>query len=250
MITLQTTGVYNKLMEYAPHVLRNGIVLDKENKAQIQRACKAYSYNQVGLLLQGNPGGGKTMLMEMLYEITNPKQHQKFMKTTALDIVLDFNAEGHKVLRRWQNRHLFIDDLGVEEKGVWYGERPEVLRLFIQQRYNLFRLQGIITHFTTNLSIKEIEERYDVRSKSRLQEMCVPIVIGGDIKYTDRRTYHNFMGLPKVNHPLILTTHEEQIEAEKKIIANQYEEIKKNPPPKSPNGLGQFLKRFLGTKQE
>jgi hypothetical protein len=44
----------------------------------------------------------------------------------------------------------------------------------ILSRYERFTRTRCLTHFTTNLSADEIEERYGSRVRSRLREMCNP----------------------------------------------------------------------------
>ncbi|MFO8000567.1 MAG: hypothetical protein R6U46_04930 [Marinilabilia sp.] len=52
------------------------------------------------------------------------------------------------------------------------GQAFHVRAEIILSRYERFSRNRCLTHFTTNLSANEIEERYGPRVRSRLREMC------------------------------------------------------------------------------
>lgn len=207
MITLKETDLTGKFNEYASFVLKNGFVFDLENKVAIKACIEIFEKNETGSIIVGNPGSGKTLFFEIMQKILHPKDERVFSKFNTLDVVLQFNNKevGHGVFSKWQDKNLFFDDLGTEDKGSFYGEKVEVFEKFIQFRYDLFRSKKLKTHFTTNLSKNQLNDRYGLRCASRLNEMCQKNLLGEKMDYTDRRVYRNFIELPPVFHAPILT---------------------------------------------
>jgi hypothetical protein len=64
-----------------------------------------------------------------------------------------------------------FDDLGFEKEAIYYGNECDVMKEIILSRYDLFESIGMITHFTTNLSLEELETRYGESVMSRLEAM-------------------------------------------------------------------------------
>lgn len=242
MIELKSESLKEKFYEYAAICLKKGFTQDEENK-MVPSVIEAIDKNEVGVCILGNPGSGKTILFELLSEIVHPQRPEFFIKLRTRDVVLRFNNEGHSVFAKWQKLNVLFDDLGAEEKGHYYAERPEVFERFIQDRYELFKNFGIKTHFTSNLKMDEILNRYGLRCKSRLQEMCDIIVIGGASNYTDRRSYRNFVEFPKVAHKRIKTAEDIQWEETYRKVK---EEAKNAPKNTEIIGAGQRLKQRMG----
>ena len=244
MVKLQNKDTLDRLIEYAEHCLNGGLVIDKENKAALNQIVMNFDAGH-GLLLLGRPGSGKTLIMSMLQRITNPQLQNIFSKASSLELVRDFCIEGHEVFTRWDKLNVFFDDLGFEKQGVHFGDRIEVMEQFIAFRYELFQKHKLVTHFTSNLNHQQIADRYGERCVSRLREMTETIVLGSGSDYTDRRKLKNFITLPHVDHPRILS--EDQLEfirryneAKKKAQENPY---KANEQKKG--GFGTRLKNHL-----
>lgn len=120
-----------------------------------------------GLLIRGSIGVGKTAILRLIQKWL--PQEEKFAYNPANDVVGLFNASGEdgvKVYKEKKNR--LFDDLGAEDQGVNYGNRVEVFEKIILKRYD----SALTTHFTTNLSNKELQEKYGHRAYDRLKEMC------------------------------------------------------------------------------
>ncbi len=80
---------------------------------------------------------------------------------------------------------IILDDLGFEDvEYMTFGDRRDIGSEIIQYRYNLFAYKGgHKTHFTTNLTDKQLYNRYGEANHSRLKEMCHFVTMPGE----DRR---------------------------------------------------------------
>lgn len=186
-------------------------VIDDENSPQIH-TCIAWAIRHErfyqskaiqdghslnkGLCLIGRIGSGKSLLMRILSECRYPDRAFGIVSTRA--IVDAYDTDGPGATRRWGmkaseyrhdkwvNQHMCLDDLGFEEQGHYYGKRTEVLTGTINDRYD-HRIHGLVTHITTNLSLRAIRERYGDRVESRINELCNIIYLGHGDQWTDRR---------------------------------------------------------------
>ena len=244
MINLKDGSIADKFNEYATFVLKNGYVYDLENKDTIDKAIEIFEKNELGIMIVGNSGSGKTLFFDMIQKILHPTDPRLFQKINTLDVVLKFNSKevGHGVFRLWNEKNVFFDDLGTEDKGYLFGEKVEVFEKFIQFRYDLFHSRKIKTHYTTNLSKDQLNERYGIRCMSRLNEMCERIVLGGKSDYTDRRVYKNFIELPPVFHAKIYS--KEDIEFYKNYEAHK-KRCQEMDQPQS-KGLGELMREKIG----
>ncbi|WP_111309618.1 ATPase [Confluentibacter sediminis] len=123
-----------------------------------------------GILLTGPVGCGKTSLMKLLRHMV---PHQKPYKIIpSRNIVFGFNHIGYKTIEDYGNGQYFcFDDLGVEPIGRHYGQDCNVMGEVLLSRYDLFLQHKIITHATTNLNARELEDRYGKRVRSRMREL-------------------------------------------------------------------------------
>lgn len=150
-----------------------------------------------GILLTGPVGCGKTTIMRAFTRLL-PKGIQFGIKACR-EITFELEEEGTKVIGRysktWEARQYSIakpycfDDLGVEQTANWYGKEYNVMAEIIQSRYDYLLQRGLLTHFTTNLNAKEIEDIYGPRIRSRLNEMVN--LISFDKTSTDKRKLSN-----------------------------------------------------------
>lgn len=146
-----------------------------------------------GLLLVGNVGCGKTTIMRLF--ASNQKASYNVI---GCNKVADMYAElGPELLHRYsdftqvptsldtfyQNKvGICFDDLGTESLKKHYGDSANTMEQIILNRY-ANALPFDYTHFTSNLSSEEIEERYGTRVRSRMREMLNLIELPGN----DRR---------------------------------------------------------------
>lgn len=145
-----------------------------------------------GILLVGPVGCGKTSLMNICRFLL-PAQRRHAMKSCR-DVSFEFIKEGYDIFHRYtkgsfnqapfEPKTYCFDDLGLENVMNYYGNQCSAMAEILLSRYDLFHQFDMLTHLTTNLNSKEIEEMYGLRVRSRLREMCnlVRFGVGGKDK--------------------------------------------------------------------
>jgi len=251
-IELTTSSTKEKVNKYSEYCIVTtmpdgskvrGLIYDESNTEAINQLFEIFDLRQRGAIVFGGTGSGKTLIFSMLQKVVPKTDLRFFVKVNVLDIVTEFNKEGHDVFSKFRDRNILFDDLGTEDKGLHYGDRIEVMEKFIQLRYDLFVQKGLITHLTTNLTTAEILARYGARCVSRLKEMTDMVLLGVNESYTDRRILRNFIGFPHVVHPVQKS--KEDIEWEKNY-KEAMEESKARPmQPTNFKGLGTRHREFL-----
>lgn len=144
-----------------------------------------------GLLLMGQIGTGKTDLMRILQRCFNRLQDsRRFAYVSMIELARQYAIQGPEVIDRYAKKNLYVDEFGLIdaannrkfESVSYYGNRVDVGELLVLNRYDEYK-NGILTHFSTNLSGELLEKLYDPRTFSRLFEMCNFIPVTG----SDRR---------------------------------------------------------------
>lgn len=182
---------------------RKNYVVDDENQTVIQELIHYFAQTgqgklspNKGIVLAGNVGSGKTLLMETFNVLV--RRTQPFYKTTARQVAKDYAADGLTALVRYLKQFrktpkglvpvdFLFDDLGAEDNKKHYGNEANVMAEIIYDRYELFTRYATRTHFTTNLTTDELEEKYGTRAFSRLCQMCNFMVLGNGENSVDRR---------------------------------------------------------------
>lgn len=134
--------------------------------------CEKYGIDlNKGVLLTGPVGCGKTSWMHIVQSLVLPDQ--TFQVKSTRDIAFEFNQEGFSTIQTYgkRQRALCLDDIGVEQNIKFYGNECNTIAEILLQRYELLTNHHIVTHATTNLTAKEIENLYGKRVRSRLREM-------------------------------------------------------------------------------
>ena len=154
-----------------------------KNDSNVMKICKRYSdefknnkEKNIGMLLFGNPGVGKTYgvtcianaLMEQLNSVICVSINgllRQFKDTYNSQN----NANENSLLNAIKNSDLFIiDDLGTEQLTEWSNC---MLYEIIDTRYRSDKPLII----TTNLSGEDFKKRYHKRINDRIFEMCTPV---------------------------------------------------------------------------
>ncbi len=120
------------------------------------------SKNMKGLYLHGSFGSGKTYLLTALLnelELTkNVTVEIVYFPEALRSIKEDFDAFGYKMQQFMNVDILLLDDIGAEKVTEW--GRDEVLGTILQSRMEHHKT----TFFTSNLTIKELEQNLSIVS--------------------------------------------------------------------------------------
>jgi DNA replication protein DnaC len=144
-------------------------------KKYVQNFKKLRAQN-IGLLIHGNPGNGKTFTSACIGNALI-KQNIPVICVGVISLLQriqkTFNnheKEGvNTILTSLDNAELLIlDDLGTEKDSDW---SKSMIYQIIDSRYRLNKPVII----TTNVRLSEIKYRYDIRTYDRILEMCTPI---------------------------------------------------------------------------
>ena len=188
-----------------------GYEVDDENKEVITALLLYFSQNPAfeslpqikapslkkGILLAGNVGSGKSLLLRILKDMGLPSP--SFQVKSCREVANAFLSDGFNGIRVYGSdsvqirfekhvkRHVLFDDLGAESSVVHYGNKLNVIQEILLERYNHFVRFGLMTHLTTNLNRAELEQTYGHRVMSRMHEMFNFLTLGGKKQSKDRR---------------------------------------------------------------
>lgn len=160
-----------------------------DNKSQkiiniCKKYCENFDYNKennVGMLLHGNAGVGKTYSVSCIANFL--MEHRKSVICTSINGLLrqfksTYNSsskESEKDVLEYIKTIdlLIIDDLGTEQLTEWSNS---ILYEIIDTRYRSDKPLII----TTNLQRQEFQNRYHQRINDRIFEMCVLVNCSGN----------------------------------------------------------------------
>jgi hypothetical protein len=104
-----------------------------------------------------------------------------FIIKSLRDIASDFSRDGYDSLLKYTRLSFkpydnlpitfCFDDVGLELIVQYYGNQCNTMSEILLSRYDYFQQQHLLTHIITNLSAIEIQERYDIRVRSRMREL-------------------------------------------------------------------------------
>jgi DNA replication protein DnaC len=134
-----------------------------------------------GLMLTGPVGAGKSTIAGALALHFGAPYHASYWPVPdmidAMRREMDDPPQGHPVRVKIDKRPvLVLDDIGTEMDTAW---QTKAVTDLIAHRYD----QQLTLIATTNLTVKQLGERFGERTLSRLHEMCELVTVGGN----DRR---------------------------------------------------------------
>ena len=162
--------------------------VDGSNKSFLQHFCKYWNRDKAfellenislrkGLFVFGSYGTGKTTSFRLIQNLAKQYQVKElwFPSISTQEVVDRFNMEKNKedVIRYFSKGTFLFDDLGSETAGnniYQYGKEEVFVRILLN-RYRNFEKLGTKTHITTNLGLKQVEERYGKQLADRFIEM-------------------------------------------------------------------------------
>ena len=127
-----------------------------------------------GIIFMGNSGVGKTFASSCIANY--------LMENGKTVLIINFGLYLNRIKREWAEAEndilnyiklcdlLIIDDFGSERNTEFAIEKAFLL---IDTRYRTEKPMII----TTNLSFYQLEKRFTTKIKSRIEEMCYPILI-------------------------------------------------------------------------
>ena len=131
----------------------------------------------MGLLCVGDCGRGKTLLCQKIMPtIFKCYLDNELLVYDANDINDAYKDEVKKTDLINSRKFLMIDDFGLENEAVIYGEHKIVFNDIVDKAEKLGRLLIL----TTNLMPDEIESKYGRRTIDRLKAITKPVIFKGE----------------------------------------------------------------------
>lgn len=132
--------------------------------------------NNKGLFLKGECGIGKSFGVEVIAAIF---KLPVFTPDDFAAAYKEMDGNKHELYKEvvtggdfFHNPHdIVIDEIGTMDKVRNWGETADIMCDIIEMRYRAMLAYGVKTIVTTNLSDKDILERYGRRVEDRLREM-------------------------------------------------------------------------------
>lgn len=184
------TGIQTMLRNEEPNY-----VIDKTNSNTIKSLFQYFTGNvefceqnnidlNKGILLIGNVGSGKSLLMKVFKNYTANVLHcNSFRSYSSPEIIANVNMNGISYLNLFADNNdgykaqpitAYIDDIcSLESEQVNnYGTKIEVIERLITISYEKYTRYRKLTHFTSNIYPEKMLKFYNERVISRLIEMC------------------------------------------------------------------------------
>lgn len=145
------------------------------------------------LLLIGEPGTGKTMIMQIFSDyLRATKNENAFQNISATQLMNYYKVNGHIDKYTFNETadprasegspfNVCLNDLGLmTENQKSYGTAlTQVTDEFLFARYEIYQQFGKRYHITSNLSVKDLKERFEGRLVDRFKSFNVIELRGG-----------------------------------------------------------------------
>lgn len=159
-------------------------------------------YLDKGICLTGNVGTGKTEIMRMLHAfISYIKSPYVFKYGFVWKYAELFSKSGYACFNALNQHNWYFDELALtdEKTGIavneitsHYGDKILIGEALIRRRYESFKSDGLITHFSSNCPPKSLDSIYGSRAFSRLCEMSNFLTLTGkDRRLSIRPNFRN-----------------------------------------------------------
>jgi DNA replication protein DnaC len=150
-----------------------------ENEESFLMADAWRPEDKFGLLFSGSSGTGKSHLMiGIAKRLVRAGYRVEFVQ--ASDLFIECTNNEFKVPSKYLFSHfLFLDDLGSENIS---DMRREWLFYLFEKRKN----KNNTTFISTNLSIKDMREKFFERIASRIFELTIPVIVNGKDQRLER----------------------------------------------------------------
>lgn len=130
-----------------------------------------------GMILSGPVGIGKTLGLQILAaKFRIPIFYPKLFASLYKELKGDPLAFEKQIISAGdfydEPKTIIIDELGQKDTTRIFGEESEIMVDVLEARYRAFLKHGVKTIITTNLTDKDIKDRYGIQINDRLNEMC------------------------------------------------------------------------------
>lgn len=123
-----------------------------------------------GLLCYGSCGLGKSVICGKIIPVLLNHYHHKVVSLWEAD------SMNHDIDAVKANHILYIDDIGTEGESVRYGER----RMAFPEIVDAAEKKGKLLMCSTNLSLKELRDKYAERTTDRLRAITKQVLFKGE----------------------------------------------------------------------
>lgn len=187
--TWTAINVYKFMKWTSENEFKKPFILNDNNRSLISALCFFVSGDErfetelgfdfkKGLLIRGISGLGKTHLVQCI----SKNELNPILVLSMVEIADDIKQEGEYKINMWNNKIIYLDDVGTEEATInHYGTKINFFKNFIEMIY--LRNQGKSFNklmMSTNNSFDEIEEKYGFRVRSRMRDMFNVLEVKGE----------------------------------------------------------------------
>ncbi|WP_312554922.1 DEAD/DEAH box helicase family protein [Empedobacter brevis] len=190
--SLPTDYMFEVFKKFWLKTQKKELVINSENQEIIKGLCAYFGRNEdctlnqnKGLLITGKCGVGKTSMMmtfQAMGRYLYDKDYDKFLwfcPKNCNDLVDEFEMEetdSGKFHQKYKNGDMYFDDFGTERDASKFG-KSNLMKEILEKRYMDLSKR---TYITTNLDEEEIEKRYGMRVRDRIDEQFNWIILEGE----------------------------------------------------------------------